>query len=108
MKVIEITKEFLVYLDEYGSEKKVDFKECNENWLKYRKRSENLSNEEIIKICDKDKCVGQRDIDASPCYIEFFTRPFTKIKFIGEDAENQFMDTMKSIWENGWNTLDMS
>jgi hypothetical protein len=108
MKVIKsITPNGLNYIDEAGIDKFVDFKECNENWIQYRKRSENLNDEKVESIRRNDKCVGQRDICARPHFIEFFTRPFTRFEF--EDAaEETFVQLKNDIISAGWSTFDLS
>jgi len=66
VKIIKrVTNEGISYIDDSGSQGYVDFKQCNENWIQYRKRSENLSEERVIELRKRSKCVGQRDICAS-------------------------------------------
>jgi|GEM_PF-3730576 hypothetical protein len=48
MKIIKsVTSEGISYIDDNGSQGFVDFKQCNENWIQYKKRSENLSEESL-------------------------------------------------------------
>lgn len=106
MKVIKsITAEGIKYFDEAGIDNFVDFKECNENWIQYRKRTENLSDEKLEYIRRNDKCVGQRDSCARPQFIELFTRPFTRFEF---ETEQAFVQMKNDIISNGWTTLDLS
>jgi hypothetical protein len=94
------------YIDESRKIKYIDFRECNENWLNYRKRVDKLSEDKIIKLRERSKIVGKRDIDKNPYYIEFFTRPFTRFEF--KDSKNEFRIIRDKIISFGWNTLDMS
>jgi len=72
VKIIKrVTNEGISYIDDSGSQGYVDFKQCNENWIQYRKRSENLSEERVIELRKRSKCVGQRDICARPRFIGF-------------------------------------
>ncbi|MEC0232035.1 hypothetical protein [Paenibacillus alba] len=113
MKVIKsIMPNGLSYIDESGIDKFVDFKECNENWIKYRKRSENLTDEKVGNIRKNDKCIGQRDSCARPPFIEFFTRPFTRFVFVesteGQHPEQTFAQLKSEINSAGWTTFDLS
>jgi hypothetical protein len=108
MKTIKtISYNGLSYIDEDGIDKFVDFKECNENWIQYRKRSEKLTDEKVESIRRNDKYVGKRDICAQPCFIEFFTRPFTRFEF-EDSAEEAFIQLKNEIISAGWTTLDLS
>lgn len=113
MKLIKsVTTEGISYVDENGIEGYVDFKQCSENWIQYRKRSENLNHEKVIELKRSSKCVGQRDICANPRFIEFFTRPFTRFEFIESDeypdTEMAFCKLQNDIISAGWTTLDLS
>jgi len=113
VKIIKrVTNEGISYIDDSGSQGYVDFKQCNENWIQYRKRSENLSEERVIALRKRSKCVGQRDICARPRFIEFFTKPFTRFEFIEcdeyPDAEKAFCKLQNDIISAGWTTLDLS
>jgi hypothetical protein len=57
--ILNITSVSIMYKDETGEEKFIDFNVCNQNWIEYRKRTEKLDDTSNIV---KDKCVGQRDI----------------------------------------------
>ncbi|WP_079909970.1 hypothetical protein [Paenibacillus sp. 32352] len=105
MKIIEITKSGISYLDDLSMEKWIDFVECNVNWIKYQIRTEKLNEEQAMKLRGKDHTVGRRDICASPPYIQLFTKPFTKFEF---DSEEAFSEVRNKIAELGWSTLDMS
>lgn len=47
-----------------------------------------------------------------PCYIEFFTKPFTRIEFTGEmsilESKEALRNLHKKILAYGWKTLDLS
>ncbi|MEW9702912.1 hypothetical protein [Paenibacillus sp. SI8] len=112
MKIIKsITPDGLNYIDETGMDKFVDFKECNENWIQYRKRRENLNDEKVEYIRGHDKCIGQRDSCAQPHFIEFFTRPFTRFEFEEStecSSEEAFAQLRNNIISAGWTTIDLS
>ncbi|MBB6214121.1 hypothetical protein HNQ80_000190 [Anaerosolibacter carboniphilus] len=113
MKIIKsITSKGINYSDEAGEEKFIDFEECNENWIQYRKRTEKLDDEKLANIKNNDKCIGQRDICANPIFIEFFTRPFTRFEFKESDEypdpKEAFNCLQNEIILAGWKTLDLS
>lgn len=97
----------LIYIDDSGIEKFVDFKKCNENWLQFRKRTECLSNEQFENLKANDKCIGQGDICAKPRFIHFFTKPFTKIEFEDINQED-FIKLKEDIINYGWTMIDLS
>jgi hypothetical protein len=108
MKIIKsIDSRGLSYTDELGILKYVDFKECNENWLKFRKRTESLTDEKLESLKVSDKCIGQRDICAKPRYIEFFTKPFTKFEFEDFDYD-EYNKLKENILNIGWTMIDLS
>ncbi len=114
MKIIKkISNNGITYIDDSGIESFVDFKECNENWIQYRAKTEKLHSNEIENLKQNDKNVGQRDICADPKFIEFFTRPkFTRFNFKesveAPNPEEIFIKTQQSITAAGWTTLDLS
>jgi len=73
VKIIKrVTNEGISYIDDSGSQGYVDFKQCNENWIQYRKRSENLSEERVIELRKRSKCVGQRILCKASVYWVFY------------------------------------
>jgi hypothetical protein len=59
MKPIEgITVEGARYVDESGESRIINFRECNQNWIQYRSRIENLKNDVIQEVIRKDKTIG--------------------------------------------------
>ena len=106
-KVKTISSIGMYYMDEYGADKFIDFEACNRNWLDYRKRKENLIDEMVDYLRQTDNCIGQRDICSSPRFIEFFTRPFTRLEF-DESEEGWFTKLKNEIETAGWSTFDLS
>ncbi|MEY9092595.1 hypothetical protein [Paenibacillus sp. RC84] len=113
MKIIKnLSVDSLVYTDENGRINRIDFKQCHENWIQYRIRTENLTEEMAAEIRKTDFCIGQRDFTASPPFIEFFTKPFTRIEF-EISADEKDLQTELSRWKRGivsagWTTIDLS
>lgn len=108
MVIEKTTPEGINYLNNSGQKVFLDFNECNENWLAYRKRTESLSDEKVEELREKDRTVGQRDITVNPSFIEFFTRPFTRFEFTNPEQIDDFRHLQKSIQTNGWATFDLS
>ena len=112
MKIIKsVAKEGISYTDN-GNDYFINFEECNENWLEYRKRKECLNDVQLLEIKKNDRNVGRRDICAKPAFIEFFTRPFTKFEFnqLPKELENKndFSWLQKEIIAAGRTTMDLS
>ena len=111
-KINSITSKGINYCDETGETKFIDFVECNENWIQYRKRKEKLDDEKFSIIQASDKCIGQRDICSNPMFIEFFTRPFTRFEYReSSDCPNPrdaFTRLQDDIISTGWMTFDLS
>ena len=81
-KIKNITPHGIAYTNESGEAGFVDFKKCNENWIQYRKKTEHLNEDALNQIREIVKCTGQRNICATPPFIEFFTYPkFTRFEF---------------------------
>lgn len=114
MKIIKsITTEGIVYINETGEDCFVNFKKCNESWINYRIKTENLNIEEINNLKKHDKCVGQRNICSDIKFIEFFTYPkFTRFTFQEskeyKNAEIFFSSLKNNITLAGWTTIDLS
>ena len=108
MIIEEISITGINYVDNAGNNATLSFSECNENWLAYRRRTENLNEPQIVELRRKDKTVGQRDIDAEKSYIEFFTRPFTRFEFDSKKQRKEYENLRNSIWKYGWTTCDLS
>ncbi|RIX59227.1 hypothetical protein D3P08_03465 [Paenibacillus nanensis] len=108
MKIMEVTTEGFRFIDKDGKHTVVDFKQCNENWIRYQKTRNRWSDEEAQEFRKKSNCIGQRDICAKPCYFTFFTEPYTKIEFNGLRAKKKFRHFQMKIIEAGWTTFDLS
>ncbi|MFJ7728554.1 hypothetical protein ACIQXV_20700 [Neobacillus sp. NPDC097160] len=59
MKQIQgITAEGVRYISESGKPRFIDFKKCNQNWIKYKSRTENLMNDELQEISEEGTIQG--------------------------------------------------
>ena len=114
MKIINsITNKGITYINELGTEEFIDFKKCNEGWIQYKKKTDKLNNNSPVNTSMDNRYVGQRDICAKPCFIEFFTYPkFTKFEFKKTtkclNPEELFTNLKNDIVDAGWSTLDLS
>ena len=108
MTIKKITSKGIYYVNQFGKGSFLDFKECNENWLKYRIRQENLKAEQISSLQKEDTIVGQRYVTNESSFIEFFTKPFTKFEFKSPDQMEKFDELVISIFKYGWKTIDWS
>ena len=108
MTIKEITEKGIYYADNSGQNNFLSFTECHENWLAYRKKTENLSDEKINELRKTDKMIGQRDVCHDPAFIEFFTRPFTRFVFDLPKQTNEYEHLRNTIYMFGWNTIDWS
>ena len=41
MMIKKVTSKGIYYVNQFGEDSFLDFKECNKNWLKYKARQEN-------------------------------------------------------------------
>lgn len=78
-QIQDISVEGVKYINESGESRFIGLKECNQNWIKYRSRTENLKTDEVQEIIRKDKTIGQRVIDANPPYFEFLQDPLHEL-----------------------------
>lgn len=102
MTITKINAEGIYYIDDKGSSQSVGFSECSRNWNDFQARTGSISDEEKT-----DRVVGQRD-RAPICYIELFTKPFTRFEFSTEDEIRLYDDIWKEIWKCGWALIDWS
>jgi len=117
-KIKNVTPDGITYINGAGEDCFVDFKECNENWIQYRKKIEQFNDEFADNIKKRDKYVGQRNSCSDPKFIEFFTYPkFTRFEFTRfafqeseqcRNPEKSFSEFKNKIILAGWTTLDLS
>ncbi|CAM3634418.1 hypothetical protein ERUR111494_04395 [Erysipelothrix urinaevulpis] len=100
MKIIKLTESKLKYVDD-GVKKSVNFNECHINWKEYIERSKSANSSNLRT----DRIIGQRDITANRIYIEFFTKPFTRIFF---DDADEYRDLVQKLQRMNWHTIDLS
>lgn len=108
MTIEKITSDGIYYKNDSGQKGFCDFKKCNQNWISYRKRTERLNDEQIAMLEIKDKTIGQRDVEANNCFIELFTRPFTRFDFVLPEQMSEYQKLRDGIYKNGWTTHDLS
>jgi len=108
MIIRKITSEGIYFTDATGVDGFLSFKECNENWLAYRKRTESLSDEQISQLRGRDITTGQRDVNHQKAYIEFFTRPFTRFEFENPAQMDEYRELRDAMHRYGWTTHDLS
>lgn len=103
-----IEREGLLYIDDEGRERTIDFEACRRNWMVHSGQSES-------------RCIAWRDNRSEPPYIEFFSDP--KIRFTfpykrtwrekwrrrpSELGERYFKATVEALNREGWTTFDLS
>jgi len=108
VNIVKVTSEGIHYISQSGQQTFLDFNDCNENWLLYRKKTDLLNDEQLLTLRKKDKTIGQRDISDKQKFIEFFTRPFTRFVFSIPEQEEAYKELRDSIREFGWTTFDLS
>ena len=108
MTITKILPDGIYYINTNGAKQFVDFKECNENWLAYRKRKETLTDEQVAELRGKDKTTGQRDIHSQEAYIELFTKPFTRFVFSNPTQMDEYRKVRDTMYSFGWTTHDLS
>lgn len=83
----------------------INLNECHENWKDYKEKKEKFP-----LLQNGPRYVGQRDITGKPAYFCFFTRPFTKIEFNMDNAEEAtaYRLIRDKLQESGWYTYDLS
>ncbi len=108
MMIKKVTSKGIYYVNQFGEDSFLDFKECNKNWLKYKARQENLGDEQISFLRKEDTTVGQRYVTNESSFIEFFTKPFTKFEFKCPDQIEKFDELVILIFKYGWKTIDWS
>ncbi len=100
MKIVEIQPNGLKLVKSNGELIIVDFEECKSNWIAYKKRKNELIHEGV-----NDTIIGQRDSCSDSPYVEFFTKPFTKVTFESIEEYKKIRDTIN---EYGYRTVDLS
>lgn len=74
--IIKISHEGLTYVDERQNVGVIAFSECRKQWVEHIRRT--LRRE--MKL-EETRCVGERNSDATPPYIEFFCEKEEHIRF---------------------------
>lgn len=108
MIIEKITSDGIQYVNHSGESVFLSFKECNENWINYQKKTKFLDDDQVSSLRGKQKVVGQRDVSTESSFIEFFTRPFVRFEFSLPDQMNEYRNLRDSIISFGWTTHDLS
>lgn len=87
------------YISDSGKEEEIRFNQCNDN---YKKQQLGNMNQDYIR---NSKCVGVRDITATPPFIGLYSEPRCKFVF---ETEEEFSTFRNKIHDFGWTTLDLS
>lgn len=125
-RIVDISREYVKYLDNDNLEKQFSLVECNDNWVTYcNKNIDHFINwdgspAQEINL-DDNHCVGQRDWFADKPFFEFFT--YEKIRF-EISPKKRFIDMFRRYWKQryykefhnisiklehaGWFTFDLS
>jgi hypothetical protein len=120
-QIQKITSEGLIYLDEKGEERFIDFLACYEKELQRFMNPDNLKRiqdingfnaeqlEQSIQRHKEWKVVADRSIIGEPIgtapYIEFYTEPLIRFEF---DTKDEFQKVRHSIEQERWRTSDRS
>jgi hypothetical protein len=103
-----VSGEGIHYIDEDGNLQFIDFKVCNQNWMKHQGVAPDGGDE-----WDR-KCVGWRDYSLTPPCIYFCTEPGTRFEFNPDysqghrDVEYGFYELMRLVRRARWWVVDMS
>lgn len=108
MKIRKVTPLGIDYIDPAGNRSFLCFHECQRNWMAHRKRTEQLSEEQMGRFSQTDKTIGQREVCAHHCYIEFFARPFVRFEFRYPEEKLDYERLRDAVWAAGWRTNDLS
>ncbi len=103
-KVESIFDEGLEYIDDSGNKQWIDFNACYNEYLRQREALGELYTAERREIDKKWRRIGNRDLSASPPFIEFFTQPVTRFNF---DSDDEFHKVRFQIKKAGWRTFDL-
>jgi hypothetical protein len=106
--ILSITVSELLYRDNEGNQKVIDFQECYQRWLKrelsYQKNNSESSS--FPNATSEWKEIGERDALDTPPYIQFYSKQRIQFDFASYEELTAFR--MK-LWELGkWTTFDLA
>jgi hypothetical protein len=121
-QIKEVTPQGIIYLDDNGEEKFIDFAGCHENYVRRMTTPEYWErHKQMNRLTDADwddhmeqvkssGFVADRDVTggfhkAGGPYIEFYTKPSTRFVFASEE---EFQNVRVAISRARWQTFDLS
>ncbi len=103
-RIVEVTRDFLEYIDQAGERWLIDLHECNNNWCRFFEQNRSgfiifpgVTEQDIED--EKATMVAARGIR----YLQFFDKPKTRFEFASNKARRELQ---ASLAEVGWGTWD--